>query len=56
MLPYKDILVNGTHNVFLCQSFQLRLDQFGVSLLHNGNNLFTKQHWALAKCLPTTYK
>jgi len=24
------ILVNGTRNVFLCQSFQSRLDQFGL--------------------------
>jgi len=49
--PVGIIVVNGTRNVFLCQSFQSPLDEFVLGSARPGYNFFTDRHRDAAQCL-----
>jgi len=46
-------MVNGTRNVFLRQSFQSLLDEFGLGSAQHSNNFSTDRHRVAAQCLLT---
>jgi len=48
------MVVNGTRTLFLRQSFQLLLNQFGLGSVRPGNNFYTDRPRAAARCLPTS--